>query len=102
MDSFDRVKYSTFFDLNENSMMDILVVRNGADSASSITGGGSFSNITAIYNNYGKDAFFLKTRMVSDSTIGTSVSSASFRAVLTSLEDEKFMVSGGQSGQSGY
>jgi hypothetical protein len=73
-------------------MMDIMVVKNV-----DVTGGKT-TQISAIYNNYGRDAFFLKTRMVSDKTIGTSVTSASFRCVLTSLEDEKFMVMGGQSG----
>ena len=94
----DKIKYSSFFDLNENSMMDVLVVRQGGN----VTTGQTFSTISAIYNNFGKDAFFLKTRVVSDSTIGTTAASASFRAVLTSLEDEKFIVTGGQSGQSAY
>ena len=87
LDKYDKVKYSAFFDLNENSMMDILIVRKDSQPY-----------ITAIFNNFGKDAFFLKTRMISDIAIGTSVTSASYRCVLTSLEDEKFMVTGGQSG----
>jgi hypothetical protein len=27
LDNMDKIKYSSFFDLNENSMMDLLVVR---------------------------------------------------------------------------
>jgi len=49
-----------FFDLNENSMMDILIVR------------GSSFELSAIYNNFGKDAFFLKTRVISDDLLGTT------------------------------
>jgi hypothetical protein len=74
-------------------MMDILVVRNAP--VSNVIGGASTVEISAIYNNFNKDAFFLKTRMISDPTLGTTVPSASFRCVLTSLEDEKFMVTGG-------
>lgn len=64
-----------FFDLNENSMMDILLVK------------GPQAEISAIYNNFGKDAFFLKSRVISDESLGTTLYSASFRCVLTDLED---------------
>lgn len=75
LNQFEDVKYAAFFDLNENSMMDILLVK------------GSLNEITAIYNNFGRDAFFLKTRMISDDTIGNTAMDASFRCVLTDLED---------------
>lgn len=74
--------------------MDILLVQGG--------GAGQSSIIKAIYNNYGKDDFYLKTRVISDPSLGISVPSASFKAVLTSLEDDKFMVTAGQSGQTSY
>ena len=64
-------------------MMDMLVVR------------GPISDIVAIYNNFGKDGFYLKTRFVSDETIGNTLSSASFRCVLTDLEDQKFIAMAG-------
>ena len=79
-----------FFDLNENSMMDILIVK------------GQPSEVSAVYNNYGKDAFFLKTRVISDESIGTTLQAASFRCVLTDLEDNKFVAMTGQSGQTAY
>jgi hypothetical protein len=41
-------------------MMDILLVKGGN------------SDITAIYNNFGKYAFFLKTRVISDEYLGTT------------------------------
>jgi hydrogenase maturation factor len=78
------VKYAVFFDLNENSMMDILLVKGGPNS-----------DISAIYNNFAKDAFFLKTRVITDDTLGTTARSASFRCVLTDLNDEKFIATGG-------
>lgn len=90
LDTFDRVKYAVFFDLNENSMMDILIVK------------GQPSEVSAVYNNYGKDAFFLKTRVISDESIGTTLQAASFRCVLTDLEDNKFVAMTGQSGQTAY
>jgi len=70
-------------------MMDILVAKT--------LNNGSQTNtmISAIYNNLGKEAFYLKSRVVSDPLLGTTAASASFRAVLTSLEDEKFMVASG-------
>jgi hypothetical protein len=77
------VKYAAFFDLNENSMMDILLVK------------GPTSDISAIYNNFGKDAFFLKARVVSDDVIGTTIPSASYRCVLTDLADNKFIAMAG-------
>ena len=70
---FDDAKLAVYFDLNENSMMDLLMIRGNAWS------------ITAIYNNFGKDAFFLKTQVISDEAIGSTASSASFRCVLTDL-----------------
>lgn len=60
LDKFDKVKYAVFFDLNENSMMDILIVKSPN------------SDLSAIYNNFAKDAFFLKTRVVSDDSLGTT------------------------------
>ena len=56
-------------------MMDILIVK------------GAQSEISAIYNNFAKDAFFLKSRVISDETIGTTLYAASFRCVLTDLDD---------------
>lgn len=75
LDTFDKVRGVAFFDLNENSMMDILVVN------------GPQAEISAIYNNFAKDAFFLKARVISDENIGNTLYSASFRCVLTDLDD---------------
>lgn len=58
------VKTAVFFDLSENSMMDILLVQKEPDSA---------SYLSAIYNNYSKDQFYLKSRLLSDSDIGHQI-----------------------------
>lgn len=92
LNNFDKVKYSVFFDLYENSMMDILIVK-AANTHKNVN-----SEITAIYNNFAKDIYFLKTRLISDDTLGTTLHSASFRCVLTDLDDDKFVVSAAQSG----
>jgi hypothetical protein len=54
--------------------------------------------IHAIYNNIDRTAFFLKARMISDSKVGTPVAEASYRCVLTDLNDVKFVAASGSSG----
>lgn len=73
----------------ENSMLDLIVVSEK---------GHEVPPISAIYNNLMGDSFFIKTRMLTDDHIGSPIRSASFRAVLTSLDDEKFVVAGADSG----
>ncbi|CDW73884.1 UNKNOWN [Stylonychia lemnae] len=90
LDQFDKVRYAVFFDLNENSMMDIILVK------------GEKSEISAIYNNFAKDAFFLKSRVISDESIGNTLHSASFRCILTDLDEQKFISMTGQSGQTAF
>ena len=48
------------------------------------------------------DSFFIKARMLTDDAVGSPVRGASLKAVLTSLNDEKFVVSGGDTGQSAF
>ena len=48
--------------------------------------------ISPIYNNLHGDKFYIKSRMLTDTKIGGPMRSASFRAVLTDLSDEKFVV----------
>ena len=42
--------------------------------------------------------YFIKSRMLTDDKIGSPVRTAVFKAVLTSLDDEKFVVSGSDTG----
>ena len=45
-----------------------------------------------IYNNYVKDHFFIKALMVGSNQYGDAVSGASYRLVVTNLNDVKFVV----------
>lgn len=56
----------------------------------------------AVYNNFERDNFFLKARMISDERLSTTVFGASVRCVLTSLTDAKYIVSGSHTGQTGF
>jgi hypothetical protein len=78
----------------ENSMLDFLVV-----SEPTVIDVPQFS---AIYNNLYADSFFIKARMLTDEQIGSPLRSASYKAVLTSLSDDKFTVQGGDTGQSAF
>lgn len=78
----------------ENSMLDLIVVSEIDDT--------TVPAISAIYNNLGGESFFIKARMLTDDVIGSPVRGASLKAVLTSLNDEKFVVSGSDTGQSAF
>lgn len=49
----------------------------------------------AIFNNIDRTNFFLKARMLTDDIVGTTVSGATIKCVLTDLNDEKFIVTTG-------
>ena len=90
LSEYKSAKYAIFTDMIENSMLDLIVVSE------------SGLEISAIYNNLMGDSFYIKSRMLTDDKIGSPIRSASFRAVLTSLNDEKFVVQGSDTGQSAY
>lgn len=92
LSSYDSVQYTAFFDLLEDSMEDMLLVTKGEEGL----------KIHAIYNNIDRTAFFLKARMISDSKVATPVSEASYRCILTDLNDVKFVAVSGSSGQTAY
>jgi hypothetical protein len=54
---FSNPQYAAFFDLMENSMLDILVVTHSASEG---------LKINTLYNNIDRTSFFLKTRVLSD------------------------------------
>jgi len=78
----------------ENSMLDLIVVSEIDDT--------KVPTISPIYNNLGGESFFIKARMLTDDIVGSPVRGASLKAVLTSLNDEKFVVSGSDTGQSAF
>ena len=52
------------------------------------------NQILCIYNNYVKDAFFVKALMISNvvGVYGDATSGSSYRLIVTDLNDEKFVV----------
>ena len=60
------------------------------------------NQILCIYNNYVKDTFFVKALMVSNSVgiYGDAISGASYRLIVTDLNDQKFVVMATQLSQS--
>lgn len=81
--------YAAFFDLLEDSMVDILLVNTDYNGQ---------IKIDAIFNNVDRTSFFLKARMLSDKAVGTAVRGASFRCVLTDVNDQKFIAVSGSTG----
>jgi len=64
LSAFKHVKYAAFFDLIENSMLDILMVTD--DPIEGL-------QIRAVFNNIDRTAMFLKARILSDSNVGTVI-----------------------------
>lgn len=80
-------------------MLDMIVVN---DPSSDWNRNHNVPEIAAVYNNLNAEMYFVKARMLSDDRIGSAVRSAVFKVVLTSLDDEKFVVSGSDVGQSAF
>ncbi len=88
LSKYESVQYAAFFDLLEDSMVDMLIVTSEKGSL----------KVHAIYNNIDRTAFFLKARMISDAEIGTAVPDASYRCVLTDVHDVKYITVAGSPG----
>lgn len=85
LSKYKHVQYAAFFDLIENSMLDIIMVSGKP---------GEELKIKTIFNNIDRTAFFIKSRMLSDNKIGTTVQGSSIRCVLTDIDGHKFIVTG--------
>lgn len=94
LSKYKNARFAVFTDMIENSMLDLIVVSENDDT--------TVPTISAIYNNLGGESFFIKARMLTDDVVGSPVRGASIKAVLTSLNDEKFVVSGSDTGQSAF
>ena len=75
-------------DIDEDGRMDILVQKNSK---------GTYG-LSLIYNNYQFDSFFIKAIMLSqksdnpnDRTFGAVTTGASYRYIVTTLDDKKYM-----------
>ena len=92
---YQNAKYALFFDMIESSMIDLIVVskksviRTDNELEEGLV---NMPYISAIYNNLNTEMFYIKARMLTDSKIGGPLRQASFRAVLTDLNDDKFVV----------
>lgn len=62
------MQYAVFFDLMEDSSVDILLVSQPP--------GESTTKLNAIFNNIDLSNYFLKIRMITDEIVGTQVMSA--------------------------
>lgn len=76
-------------------MLDLIVVN---DPTADYNRENHIPEIAAVYNNLNAEMYFIKSRMLTDDKIGSPVRTAVFKAVLTDLDDEKFVVSGSDSG----
>ena len=67
-----------------------------------VKGSNGKNQLLCIYNNYVKDAFFVKALMISNvvGVYGDATSGASYRLIVTDLNDEKFVVIATQLAQS--
>lgn len=94
----DFGEFVTFIDIDEDGKLDLLVQKfqNGVPY------------ITPLYNNIASDSFFVKANMVNtqleknDNIYSDNAIGASYRFVVTDLNDKKFVIVGSQSYQSGY
>ena len=76
-------------------MLDLIVVN---DPTADYNRERHIPEIASVYNNLNAEMYFIKSRMLTDDKIGSPVRTAVFKAVLTSLDDDKFVVSGSDSG----
>ena len=87
-------------DLVENSMLDIMIVTDVGSAQ--VSKHSKKQSIHTIYNNLQESMFFIKARMLTDEKIGSPLRGASFKAVLTGVNDDKFIVQGSDPAQSSF
>jgi len=92
---YKNAKFAVFTDIIENSMLDIMVVN---DMTAEYSKENKIPEIASVYNNLNSDNYFVKARMLSDDKIGSAIRTASFKVVLTDLDDKKFVVASTDTG----
>jgi hypothetical protein len=80
-------------------MLDIIVINDPTAEANRQN---KIPEIAAVYNNLNAEQYFVKARMVTDDKVGSPVRAAVFKVVLTGIDDEKFVVSGTDVGQTAF
>ena len=82
-----------FVDIDDDGRIDMLLQRKTSEH----------TDLLCIYNNYVKDAFFLKALMVNTlDEYGNGLTGANYRIIVTDLNDQKFVVTGSQLTQNSY
>lgn len=84
-----------FVDIDEDGRIDMLLQNQEETSRN--------SEILSVYNNIVKDTFFVKALMINSQNVyGDTVFGATYRFVVTDLNDQKFVVVGSQLYQTAY
>ena len=80
---------ATFLDIDEDGRLDLILQTDK-------------HALLCIYNNWVKDAFFIKAMMISSQVgiYGHAISGASYRVIATDLDDRKFVIVSNQLSQS--
>lgn len=88
LSKYQNTELAIFFDIGETGTLDILLVVYDVNLRE--------ERIKPLLNNYDKDAFFIKARVVNAKGVKNdfSYSGATVRAIFTDLDDEKYSVSG--------
>lgn len=95
LSQYQNAKFAVFTDIIENSMLDLIIVN---DPTADYNRNNKIPEIASVYNNLNAEMYFVKARMLSDDKVGSPIRSAVFKVVLTNLDDEKFVVSGSDTG----
>lgn len=78
LNNITNVQYAVFFDLMENSSVDILLVVDKPQAS-----GEAGTVLTSIFNNIDLSNFYIKIRMITDEIVATQINSAAMRCVVT-------------------
>jgi len=89
----------TFFDVDEDGRLDVIVQKTDANG---------IPQIVVLYNNINSDSFFVKALFVnskqskSENIFGNNAIGATYRFVVTTMDDHKLVAVGSQDYQQGY
>ena len=99
--------FATFFDLDENGVLDIIVVNQTLHTNQVISLDNQIQTPTLnfmsfYYNYYLDDVFFMKAQGLVDTNYGGIYFGAAFQVIITDLDGAKFVVSATQMNQNSY
>ena len=96
LEGYEDIQLAILFDLDENGSFDILMVQHNKEA--------DRNEIIAIVNNNKKESFFIKSKIINSvyQKGETLYNGCTIRAVLTDLDDEKYIAVGQQVTQNSY